>query len=49
MGHKDIKMTMKHSHLSKTHVDSAVEVLGKNLAQIRHNIDSVETETIEDN
>ncbi len=29
MGHKDIKMTLKYSHLSKAHIKSAVNILDK--------------------
>ncbi len=29
MGHKDIKMTLRYSHLSKTHLRDAVNVLNK--------------------
>jgi site-specific recombinase XerD len=31
MGHKDIRMTLRYSHLSKSHKQSAVEVLGKKM------------------
>ncbi len=34
MGHKDIKMTMRYSHLSKAHLLEAVNKVGTKLAQI---------------
>jgi integrase len=33
MGHKDIKMTMRYSHLSRPHLLKAVNMVGTNLAQ----------------
>ncbi|MBN2379354.1 tyrosine-type recombinase/integrase [candidate division WOR-3 bacterium] len=35
MGHKDIKMTMRYSHLSKEHLLDAVNKVGTNLAQLK--------------
>jgi integrase len=36
LGHKDIKMTLRYSHLSKTHLQDAVNKVGTNLAQIEN-------------
>lgn len=36
MGHKDIKMTMRYSHLSSTHLLEAVNKVGTNMAQMQN-------------
>ena len=49
LGHKDIKMTMRYSHLSRDFVQEAVENLGKRIRQFGTNLAQVQKYTCEKN